>query len=303
MIRTSAVWTIRLFRALLRQVLEDVLMQSFMAKDGVRIAYRDEGEGLPVLALSGLTRNSNDFNFVAPHLKGVRLIRMDYRGRGQSDWAPHATYTIPQETQDALALLDHLGIEKAAILGTSRGGLIAMGLAATVKERLLGVCLNDIGPDLSPQGLTYIMSYLGRRPAWRAYGSIIAMRKAAMEQAGFHNVPLERWEEEVSYLYDEQNGTWENKYDPALRTAVEEAGAQPMPDLWPFFDALSGLPVVLIHGANSDLLSDETATKMQQHIPDMRYAKVADRGHVPFLDEPDALPVIHAWIDDMKARA
>ncbi len=97
-------------------------MRKFKAADGVEIAYRDEGEGLPVLALSGLTRNSNDFNFVAPHLSGVRLIRMDYRGRGQSDWAPHTTYTVPQEAADTLALLDHLGIEKAAILGTSRGG-------------------------------------------------------------------------------------------------------------------------------------------------------------------------------------
>lgn len=281
-------------------------MQKFKAADGVEIAYRDEGEGLPVLALSGLTRNSNDFNFVAPHLDGVRLIRMDYRGRGQSDWAAHTTYTVPQEAQDALALLDHLGLEKAAILGTSRGGLIAMGLAATVKHRLLGVCLNDIGPDLDPQGLSYIMSYLGRRPAWRAFGSIVAMRKVAMEQAGFLGVPDARWEEEVSYLYKEEDGpkgkTWGNRYDPALRNAVEEAGAQPMPDLWPFYDAFAGLPLALIHGANSDLLTDDTVAEMTRRIPVLRYAKVADRGHVPFLDEPEALAVINSWIDDMKEQ-
>ncbi|WP_424944777.1 alpha/beta fold hydrolase [Aliiroseovarius crassostreae] len=275
-------------------------MQTFVAADGVKIAYRDEGEGVPVLALSGLTRNSNDFNFVAPHLDGVRLIRMDYRGRGQSDWAPHTTYTIPHEAQDALALLDHLGIARAAILGTSRGGLIAMGLAATMRERLIGVCLNDIGPDLDPQGLSYIMSYLGRRPAWRAFGSIVAMRKAAMAEAGFRNVPDARWEEEVSYLYEERDGTWENRYDPALRTAVEEAGAQPMPDLWPLYEALNGLPLALIHGANSDLLTDETVAKMRARIPDLRYAKVADRGHVPFLDEPEALEVILKWVEDCR---
>ncbi|UWP94745.1 alpha/beta hydrolase [Aliiroseovarius crassostreae] len=278
-------------------------MQRFQATDGVQIAYRDEGDGLPVLALSGLTRNSSDFNFLAPHLKDIRLIRMDYRGRGQSDWAPHATYTIPQEAQDALGLLDHLGIEKAAILGTSRGGLIAMGLAATVRERLLGVCLNDIGPDLDPAGLTYIMSYLGRRPAWRAFGSIVAMRKAAMEQAGFHNVPDTRWEEEVSYLYENREGHWENRYDPALRNAVEEAGAQPMPDLWPLYDCFAGLPLALIHGANSDLLTDATVAEMRRRIPTLRYAHVADRGHVPFLDEPEALSVIQDWLNDMKERA
>lgn len=276
-------------------------MKTFTASDGVTLAYRDEGEGLPVIALSGLTRNSNDFNFVAPHLPGIRLIRMDYRGRGRSDWAPHATYTVPQEAMDVLSLMDHLGLEKAAILGTSRGGLIAMGLASFVKDRLIGVCLNDIGPEIDPNGLKYIMSYLGRRPAWRAFGSITAMRKAAMEQAGFHNVSEARWEEEVSYLYEERDGpkgkTWENRYDPALRNAVEEVGAQPLPDLWPMFDAFDGLPLALIHGANSDLLTDATVTEMQTRRPDMLYAKVPDRGHVPFLDEPEALPVIHTWLE------
>ncbi len=272
-------------------------MQRFQAADGVTLAYRDEGEGVPVLALSGLTRNSDDFNFVAPHLKGVRLIRMDYRGRGRSDWAPHETYTVAQEGEDALALLDHLGVEKAAIIGTSRGGLIAMGLAVTARERLLGVCLNDIGPELNPNGLSYIMTYLGRRPAWRAFGSLVAMRKAAMEQAGFHNVPEARWEEEVGYLYEERDGRWENRYDPALRRAVEEAASKPMPDLWPFFAALSGLPVALIHGENSDLLSEDTVARMRTTLPDMLYARVPDRGHVPFLDEPEALAVIEQWLE------
>ncbi len=272
-------------------------MKTFTASDGVTLAYRDEGKGLPVLALSGLTRNSDDFNFVAPHLSGIRLIRMDYRGRGQSDWAPHQTYTVPQEAQDVLSLLDHLGLEKAAILGTSRGGLIAMGLATVVKHRLIGVCLNDIGPEIDPGGLKYIMSYLGRRPAWRAFGSATKMRAAAMEQAGFHNVSMDRWEEEVRHLYEEKDGKLENRYDPALRKAVEEAGAQPIPDLWPMFDAFDGLPLALIHGENSDLLTDATVAEMRTRRPDMLYAKVPDRGHVPFLDEPDALPVIRTWLE------
>lgn len=97
-------------------------MPHFTTADGLSLYYSDEGEGVPVLCLAGLTRNSRDFDFVAPHLSGVRLIRMDYRGRGRSDRASHTTYTVPQEAADALALLDHLGLEKAAILGTSRGG-------------------------------------------------------------------------------------------------------------------------------------------------------------------------------------
>ena len=130
-------------------------MPYFHATDGTKLYYEESGEGIPVLALSGLTRNTRDFDHVAPHLP-VRFIRMDYRGRGQSDWADHSTYNIPQEATDALALLDHLELKQAAVLGTSRGGLIAMLLAATAKDRLLGVVLNDIGPEIDPKGMKVI---------------------------------------------------------------------------------------------------------------------------------------------------
>ncbi|SFD45613.1 alpha/beta hydrolase fold [Roseivivax sediminis] len=111
-------------------------MPRFTSSDGLSLHYEDEGDGLPLLCLAGLTRDHHDFDYVAPHLTGVRLIRPDYRGRGQSDWGPPETYAIPVEARDAVELLDHLGIERAAILGTSRGGLIAMVLAATAKDRL-----------------------------------------------------------------------------------------------------------------------------------------------------------------------
>lgn len=275
-------------------------MQNFIARDGLTLAYRDEGEGLPVLALSGLTRNSDDFNFVAPHLSRVRLIRMDYRGRGASDWGPYQTYTVPQEADDALMLLDHLGIDQAAILGTSRGGLIAMGIAAAAKDRLLGACLNDIGPVIDPRGLDYIKGFLGRQPSARFYKDAASVRAEIMETSGFHGVPAERWEAEVRHLYTQTETGLKNRYDVALRDAVLESGAQPAPDLWPFFDALQGLPLALIHGENSDILIDETVKEMQRRNPDMRYARVADRGHVPFLDEPEALQVIHDWLEDMR---
>ena len=113
-------------------------MPHYSASDGCQLYFTDAGAGPPVIALAGLTRNGADFDHIAPHLP-VRLIRPDYRGRGQSDWADHATYTIPQEASDVLALMDHLGLEKAAILGTSRGGQIAMVLSATAKDRQNGV--------------------------------------------------------------------------------------------------------------------------------------------------------------------
>ncbi|MEC9105114.1 MAG: alpha/beta hydrolase, partial [Pseudomonadota bacterium] len=139
-------------------------MPHFDAPDGTRLYYEDAGDGVPVLCLSGLTRNARDFDYVAPHLDGVRLIRMDYRGRGLSDHADPATYAVPVEAKDAVALLDHLGVDKAAVLGTSRGGLIALILGVIARDRLLGVAFNDVGPVVEPAGLADIMTYLGVVP-------------------------------------------------------------------------------------------------------------------------------------------
>lgn len=272
-------------------------MPHYTAHDGTQLYYTDEGGGLPVIALAGLTRNGADFNHVAPHLP-VRLIRPDYRGRGQSDWADPATYTIPQEGADVLALMDHLGLDKAAILGTSRGGLIAMVLAATAKNRLLGVALNDIGPVIEDRGLDVIKDYIGRNPAQKTYEEAAAAR--AKLWTHFKDVPMSRWREEVEAHYEEKDGRLVIRYDPKLRDAVLAAGAQPAPDLWPLFDALGGLPLALIRGANSDLLSKATADEMSRRRPDMLRADIAGRGHVPFLDEPDAVAVLQAWLETMQ---
>lgn len=274
-------------------------MSKFTTADGVSLYYDDAGgAGLPVLCLSGLTRNSSDFDYVAPHLDGLRLIRMDYRGRGQSDWTDHTTYTIPQEGMDAIALLDHLGIEKAAILGTSRGGLIAMGLAATVKHRLLGVCLNDIGPEIAEAGMDAIKDYLGRRPSFKTYDEATALRAKLM--VGFYNIPESRWRDEAHKHYVEVPDGLDLNYDAKLRDAVLATPSEPLPDLWPFFDALEGLPLALLRGANSDLLSRETAQEMERRRPDMLSVEVQDRGHVPFLDEPESLLTIKAWLEEMQ---
>lgn len=273
-------------------------MPHFTTPDGVRLYYCEEGTGLPVLALPGLTRNSTDFDHVAPHLDDVRLIRLDARGRGRSDRAPYQTYTVLHEAIDVLALMDHLGLAKAAILGTSRGGLIAMTLAAMAKDRLLGVALNDIGPVIDNAGLDAIRLYLGRNPSQKTYDEAAAFRARAWE--GFANIPAARWRAEVEQHYEQTDKGLLIRYDPKLRDAVLEASAQPTPDLWPLFDALEGLPLALIRGANSDLLSPATADEMQRRRPDMIRAEVPDRGHVPFLDEPEALTALHSWLEKMR---
>ena len=273
-------------------------MPDFHAQDGTRLHYTDDGEGVPVLALAGLTRNGSDFDYVAPHLSGVRLIRMDYRGRGKSEWSGAQSYTIPQEAQDTIALLDHLGLASAAILGTSRGGLIAMTLAALAKERLNGVCLVDIGPELSDDGMDVIRNYIGKNPAQNTYAEATAMR--AMLLAGFKNVPESRWDAEVRKHYVETSDGLKINYDPALRDAVLATADLPLPDLWPLFDAMADLPLALIRGENSDLLSEATALKMRGRRPDLVFANVPDRGHVPFLDEPEALVAIRTWLDALS---
>lgn len=276
-------------------------MPVFSAPDGADLFFTDEGTGTPVLALSGLTRNGSDFDYAAPHLSHVRLIRLDYRGRGKSAWTGAETYTIPTEAGDALALLDHLGLETSAILGTSRGGLIAMLLGMLANERLNGVCLVDIGPELMTEGLDVIKDFIGRNPAQKTYSEATAMRASLL--AGFESVPEDRWAEEVRKHYTETPEGLKINYDPSLRDAVLAAGTQPVPDLWPMFDALEDLPLALIRGANSNLLSQATTEEMRRRRPDMIFADVRDRGHVPFLDESASVAALKAWTAALEAAS
>ncbi|MEX3314687.1 alpha/beta fold hydrolase [Sulfitobacter sp. PS-8MA] len=274
-------------------------MARFTTSDGLSLHYTDEGSGLPILCLAGLTRSGADFDYVAPHLTAHRLIRMDCRGRGRSEFDPNwQNYSLPVECRDVLDLLDHLALEKVAILGTSRGGLNAMGLAKAAKDRLLGVALNDVGPELDPKGIDFIMGYLGRNPSAKTYAEAAAAMARAFPD--FHDVPEARWLEEVKRHYIQTDSGLKITYDPHLRDAVAAAAGQTAPDLWPYFDALDGLPLAAIRGANSTLLSRETLLKMQARRPDMIAVEVPGRGHVPFLDEPEALAALHEWIGQMQ---
>ena len=278
-------------------------MSRIVTPDGIGLHYQDAGgDGPPVLCLPGLTRSGRDFDFVAPHLARARLIRLDLRGRGGSDPAPPETYTVPHEARDVVALLDHLGLDRAAVLGTSRGGLVAMMLAATAKDRLTGVCLNDIGPVIDPAGLRAIDAYLGAPPAAATLDEAARQRAATM--TGFANVPADRWRAEVERLYDREPGGLRLRYDAAgMRVAFDtamaaaRAGDAPPPDPWPLFDALDGLSLALVRGGTSNILSADTAAEMRRRRPDMLFAELPDRGHVPFLDEPAALAVLNDWID------
>ncbi len=277
-------------------------LQYFTAADGAKLAYRDRGAGPVVIALAGLTRNSHDFDYLMHHMpEGVRVIRPDYRGRGESAWTGAATYTVPQEAADVLALMDHLGIARAAFLGTSRGGLIAMYLAAVAHDRVAGICLNDVGPVLEAEGLQRIFDYVGRNPVARTLEGVAD--RLPMVMPGFANVPESRWAEEAVRHYVQTDEGVKINYDPALREAFLGAfKGDAVPTAWPLFDACAGLPLALIRGANSDLLSAASAAEMRARRPDMIFAEVPDRAHVPFLDEPESVAAITAWLDQ-AARA
>lgn len=272
------------------------MTQFFHTPDGTRLAYDVHGTGIPLLCLAGLTRNRSDFDYVLPHIN-AQVIRMDYRGRGASDWAAPATYTVLQEAQDALALLDHLALPQTAILGTSRGGLIAMLLAHLAKPRLLGLCLNDIGPKIERAGLDRISTYVGRNPTVPDRASY-AKRLAAASPA-FTDVPATRWLTEAAHQTQITTNGLQITYDPALREAFLAGMDAPEPDLWPLFDACAGLPIALIRGANTDLLSPDTVKEMRRRRPDLIYANVPGRGHVPFLDEPESLAALNTFLKSL----
>lgn len=273
-------------------------MPRFTTSDSVTLHYEDQGDGPPILCLAGLTRNSRDFTYLLPHLPDYRVIRLDYRGRGQSEHPDDfMSYNILREGADAIELLDHLGLDRVTLIGTSRGGLIAMALSVTNPDRLSGVVLNDIGPEVTPIGIERIMDCVGKTPP---FADLDEAAEALLAGAGeaFPGVPLRRWREQAEFMWKTApGGGIALRYDPRLRDAlVGQAGAGEAPDLWQLFDGLREIPTAALKGANSDLLSDETFAKMQERNPDMITAIVPDRGHVPFLDEPEALDTIRALL-------
>lgn len=264
-------------------------MRHMTLPDGTRLAFADQGNGLPLLCLPGLTRTMADFTYAKPHLWG-RIIRMDYRGRGGSSWTGAESYTVLQEAQDALALMDHLGIARFAVLGTSRGGLIGMLLAHLARDRLLGLCLNDIGPDVDKPGLERIAGYIGRNPAAKTFAEFAL--SLARNATGFANVAPSRWLEEAQKHAKPSADGLQITYDPALRDAFVSAVATMTGDAWPLFDACAGLPMAVIRGANSDLLSAATVEEMAHRHPGLIVATVPDRAHVPFLDEAESIAAL-----------
>lgn len=275
----------------------------FTSADGLSLYGRDypaSGDATPILCLAGLTRTSRDFEPLAQWLAGTRrLITMDYRGRGRSAYAADPkTYRPDVELADALRLLDHLGIERVNVLGTSRGGIIAMIMATQFPQRLKGVLLNDVGPVIERASLIRIRSYLGKALAFDDWARAVAALKKS--NPGFESLSEAEWLSFAQRVFVDKDGRISHDYDLRLAEAFptdEEIARADAPDLWPLFDALMAFPVAALRAQHSDLLSPETLAQMRKRHPRLAAHTIKDRGHVPFLDEPDAKAAIGAWLE------
>jgi pimeloyl-ACP methyl ester carboxylesterase len=271
-------------------------MAVFAAPDGRQLHYEDEGQGPAILCLAGLSRNLRDFAHIPAHLPGHRVIRLSARGRGGSAHAedPMAEYQVPVEVGDALALIDHLGLTGVGVLGTSRGGIVGMVMAATRPGLVTALALNDVGAAIEVAGLLRIAGYVGTPPEAKTFAEAAAAMQAA-HAADFPGVPITRWEGHARAVFGEgPDGAPVLSYDPALATATLGALDPSIPqiDLSPLFAACAAIPVLTIRGALSDVLSAETLKAMATQHPDFTALTIADRGHAPFLDEPEAIAAL-----------
>ena len=264
--------------------------------DGLKLHYRDYAgphDRPPILCIPGLTRNARDFEPVAEQFAGAwRVIAIDLRGRGLSEHDPKTSNYAPQTyAGDILKLLDQLGIADAVFVGTSLGGIITMFMALHDSERMAGVLLNDIGPELAQPGLDRIASYVGKPVAfagWDALAAALAERNGDV-YPGFGSADWARLARRIAV---EKGRKVVFDYDLGIAEPFHASADAPQMSIWPSYQALKGRPVTILRGALSDLFTAETAERMQSEIPGVELITVPNVGHIPILDEPESIAAI-----------
>jgi pimeloyl-ACP methyl ester carboxylesterase len=270
------------------------------AQDGLSLYYRDYGDALsrrlPMVCLTGLTRNSADFADLADRHAGERrILCLDYRGRGRSaydsDWRNYDPRIYVSDIAHLLAAND---VHRAVVVGTSLGGVLTMALAVIKPTALAAVVLNDIGPDVVPGGLTRIMGYIGTDQPQPDWPSAVRYVRQLLPTLSIRT--------DDGWLKMAQ-GTFRQGADGLLHFDWDVKLAKPLlaqssnvPDLWPFFAALRRIPTLVLRGAISDVLSPETFERMALLNPDLERVTVPNSGHVPTLNEPEAASAIDAFI-------
>jgi pimeloyl-ACP methyl ester carboxylesterase len=271
----------------------DARSQFVSAPDGLQLHVRVYGEEtgrLPVVCLPGLSRNSSDFHALGEALSTAsgtprRVLCVDLRGRGLSEYDRNpANYSLPVELGDVVTILTELSAEPAIFIGTSRGGILTMLLAAFRPGAIAGAVLNDIGPVIETTGLMRIKSYVGKLspPASIEDGAEILRRR---DGAQFTRLTMDDWLDQARRNWWLKDGKLVPSYDPALSKTFEDADPdKPLPDLWTQFDALPDVPLMVIRGENSDLLSAGTAAAMQARRPYLAVLEIEGEGHAPRLE-------------------
>ena len=254
------------------------------------------GEGT-VLCVHGLTRNGRDFDAVAAKLsERWRVVCPDMPGRGRSDrFADPMLYTVPQYVADCITLIARLDVDKIDWIGTSMGGLIGMAIAALPGTPVARLVLNDIGPHLDPQGLERIANYVGDDPSFESFEQGEATLRAVMRDFGPHTDEQFRL---LSRHYVIPKGAqWGYHYDPAIAVPFRVQAGMPQPDLWPYWDAIRA-PVLVLRGRDSDLLSTDVASKMQQRGPRARIVEFAGVGHAPTLIADEQIVAVETFLNE-----
>jgi pimeloyl-ACP methyl ester carboxylesterase len=276
------------------------------AQDGLKLHVRDYGDrtalGLPVVCLPGLARTAADFEDLARALVDDqkaprRVLALDYRGRGLSDYDRNPeNYTIPVELADVLAVLTVCGISRAIFVGTSRGGLLTMALAAQCPTVIAGAVLNDIGPVIELKGLMRIKSYVGKLPQPRSFEDGAELLRRLFD-AQFTALSKAAWLAWAQRTWRLQDGRLVPSCDPQISRALAQIDPEhPLPPSWPQFDALAAVPLMVIRGANSDVLSEATVASMRSRRPDATFMNIPDQGHAPLLAEGDTIAAIAAFV-------
>jgi pimeloyl-ACP methyl ester carboxylesterase len=278
---------------------------TYPSADGLALFCRDYEPVSPrgtVVCLPGLTRNSRDFVKIAEHLADrYRVLTPDLRGRGRSQWdaSPLTNYHPAVYQRDIVKLLTDEVPGKAAIIGTSLGGILAMSLASTavdpaVAARIAGIVVNDIGPELAKEGAKRIAGYVGKRVAPRTWPEAVEQTKEYYAET-FPDFDDAAWLGHVKALYRErEDGTITADYDPAIGDAMRATSSRTF-DLWDVWKAIE-VPVLAVRGTRSDLLSAATFDRMLAEKPGLARVELANRGHAPQLIEPDALAAIDAFL-------
>ena len=268
--------------------------QRFTSGDGLSLSARIYGTdpSLPVIVcLAGLTRNARDFHGLSEQLSnnGFRVVAFDSRGRGNSERARDAgEYNLITEAEDVLAGLIALGIAHAGFIGTSRGGLILHFLNSMRPSALKAVVLNDVGPEIEPDGLLLIRRYLQTAPRPGTWDEAAELQKSIHGKL-FPALSDADWMRHARAIYrEDEKGRIVADFDPRIADTLNSITPDaPLPSLWPQFAGFGGMPLMIIRGENSRLLSEKTFKEMGARHPGTELVTVPGQGHAPHLDTGD----------------